>query len=112
MGDGLILIIGEDGVARQYDDTYDIVIHCESAEEQDKVRKMLPLVNLEKLEGVTKIEPEPTRGRWIKENIVLTSNPPQYQWHCSECGTTMYGYSAEILTSFCTNCGADMRRKE
>ena len=60
MGDGLILIIGEDGVARQYDDTYDIVIHCESAEEQDKVRKILPLLNLEKLEGVTESEPEPS----------------------------------------------------
>ena len=50
-----------------------------------------------------------TRGKWIKENIVLTSYPPQYQWHCSECGTTMQGYSAVILTDFCSNCGADMR---
>jgi len=41
MGDGLMLIIGEDGVARKYDDTYDITIHCETAEEQDQVRRML-----------------------------------------------------------------------
>lgn len=54
--------------------------------------------------------PQRMRGKWVKENMVLTSNPPQYQWHCSECGKTMYGYSAEILTDFCPNCGADMRR--
>lgn len=41
MSDGLMLIIGEDGTAREYDDTYDITIHCESAEEQDQVRRML-----------------------------------------------------------------------
>ena len=41
MDNGLRLIIGEDGVARAYDDTYDITIHCESAEEQDQVRNIL-----------------------------------------------------------------------
>lgn len=37
MSDGLMLMIGKDGVAREYKDDYDIVIHCESKEEQDKV---------------------------------------------------------------------------
>ena len=37
MNDSINLIFDEDGVAREYDDTYDITIHCESQEEQDKV---------------------------------------------------------------------------
>ena len=52
---------------------------------------------------------EKIKGRWVKENIVLTSLPPQYQWHCSECKKMIYGYSAKVLTNFCPNCGADMR---
>lgn len=41
MKDQLMLILDEDGVAREYDDAYDIVIHCESKEEQDAVWAML-----------------------------------------------------------------------
>ena len=37
MNDSINLIFDEDGVARIYDDTYDITIHCESQEEQDAV---------------------------------------------------------------------------
>jgi len=37
MTDSINLIFDEDGVAREYDDTYDITIHCESQEEQDAV---------------------------------------------------------------------------
>ena len=51
---------------------------------------------------------EHKKGHWIKDNIVLTSNPPQYQWHCSECGKTMHGFTAEVLTDFCSCCGTDM----
>ena len=38
MSDGIMLSIGKDGIARAYDDTYDITIHCESQEEQDEVK--------------------------------------------------------------------------
>lgn len=41
MSDGIMLTIGDDGEATLYDDTYDIVIHCESKEEQDEVRRAL-----------------------------------------------------------------------
>ena len=37
MSDGFMLYLDDDGVARHYDDTYDITIHCESEEEQQKV---------------------------------------------------------------------------
>ena len=36
MTDEIMLMIGEDGVAREYDDTYDITIHCESEEDCEK----------------------------------------------------------------------------
>ena len=39
--EGIMLVIGEDGVARQYDDTYDVTIHCESREEHDRIMKIL-----------------------------------------------------------------------
>lgn len=37
----VLLTINENGVAEEYDDTYDITIHCESEEEQDRVSKIL-----------------------------------------------------------------------
>ena len=58
------------------------------------------------------IEPERKKGEWIRENIVLTSNPPQYQWHCSECGKMVHWFTAEVLTDFCPNCGAEMRGEQ
>ena len=51
---------------------------------------------------------ERREGNWIKENIVLTSNPPQYRWHCSVCGKLMHWFNDSVLTSFCPNCGAEM----
>ena len=41
MADEMILMLNDDGVAHIYDETYDIVIHCESAEEQKEVEKRL-----------------------------------------------------------------------
>ena len=59
------------------------------------------------------IEAEPVRhGKWIKENIVLTSLPPQRRWHCSECGSIRDGYDENVLTPYCSNCGAKMDLKE
>ena len=51
---------------------------------------------------------KPKNGKWIKENRVLTSNPPQYVWHCSECGNPERGFSIHILTNHCPACGAKM----
>jgi hypothetical protein len=36
-----IIMIGEDGEADLYDDTYDITIHCETKEDCDKAMQML-----------------------------------------------------------------------
>lgn len=41
MRDEIRLVFGEDGKAREYDDTYDVIIHCETEEEQEAVVKHL-----------------------------------------------------------------------
>ena len=45
-------------------------------------------------------------GKWIKARYVLTSDPVQYVWNCSECGKSVNGYSAVVLTDYCPNCGS------
>lgn len=57
-------------------------------------------------------EREIKMGKWEQENIVLTSYPPQYQWHCSECGEIKRGFDSGILTNYCPNCGAKMDEEE
>lgn len=47
MSDEIMLVFGEDGVARKYDDTWDITIHCESEEEQKTVLEKLNNSNQE-----------------------------------------------------------------
>ena len=47
MSDEIMLVFGEDGVAREYDDTWDITIHCESEEEQKVVLEKLNNSNQE-----------------------------------------------------------------
>lgn len=41
MSDGITLAQNEDGTFSAYDDTYDVVIHCETEEEQKKVIERL-----------------------------------------------------------------------
>lgn len=38
---GIKAIMQDDGTFKVYDDTYDIIIHCQSLEEQEKVEKIL-----------------------------------------------------------------------
>lgn len=45
MSDTMELIQNEDGTFSAYDDTYDVVIHCESEEEQKKVIECLKATN-------------------------------------------------------------------
>ena len=52
------------------------------------------------------IQPERKKGKWIKARYVLTSNPAQYVWNCSECGKSVNGYSAVVLTDYCPQCGS------
>ena len=45
MSDGTTLVQHEDGTFSAYDDTYDVVIHCETEEEQKKVIERLKSTN-------------------------------------------------------------------
>ena len=45
MSDAMKCIQNKDGTFSAYDDTYDIVIHCESKEEQEKVIEHLKSTN-------------------------------------------------------------------
>lgn len=46
---GLIIRLNDEGVGEIYDDTYDIIIHCTSEEEQKKALKLLKKKTLELL---------------------------------------------------------------
>lgn len=39
--DGIMLTFDENGVATEYDDTYDIVIHCENKEQNETACKQI-----------------------------------------------------------------------
>ena len=75
MADSINLFFDEDGLARVYDDTYDIVIHCESKEEQDKVlatlnRKWIPCSKgLPKTKGMYYVT---TKGKQEVARFVFT----------------------------------------
>lgn len=45
MSDEILLIKNEDGTFSTYNDTYDLVIHCESREEQEKTIERLKATN-------------------------------------------------------------------
>ena len=57
MSNEIMLVFGEDGVARKYDDTWDITIHCESEEEQKVVLEKLnnDMKDWVKSEGTTAV---------------------------------------------------------
>lgn len=45
MSDGLLLMLNEDGVAEVYDDTWDIVIHCENEKEFNEAKEKILSMN-------------------------------------------------------------------
>lgn len=47
MSDVMEFVQNEDGTFSTYDDTYDVVIHCETEEEQKKVIELLKGIKLQ-----------------------------------------------------------------
>lgn len=78
----------------------------------DPICKMFAYAAVSDVKHAPTIEPKKMRGKWVKENIVLTSNPQQYLWHCSSCMAVVHGRTVAILPNFCPSCGADMRGTE
>lgn len=85
-------------------------MEADAEQMEDPIAKMFAYAAIADTKHAPTIEPK--KGKWIRENIVLTSNPPQYKWHCSECGKMVHWFTAEVLTDFCPNCGADMRGEQ
>lgn len=77
MSNGIMAIMGDDGVFRKYNDKFDITIHCESQEEQDQVEEILNQQYISK-EVLNRIIAE-MRSRLDGVNItldVLVENDP------------------------------------
>ena len=68
MSDEIMLVFGEDGVAREYDDTWDITIHCESEEEQKLVWEKLKNSNQE---AKTQLSAEGTTSDLISRRVAV-----------------------------------------
>lgn len=85
MSEELKIIANEDGTFSEYDDTFDITIHCQSEEEQNEV--------LEKLNAT-----QPKMGRWIEH---FDESGKWYE--CDQCHTDWGG-----SVNYCPNCGAKM----
>lgn len=63
MSDELKIIENEDGTFSEYDDTFDITIHCQSEEEQNEVLEKL---NADPIDWITEENPE-------EENVYLVT---------------------------------------
>lgn len=90
MSDDILLTLGEDGVFREYDDTYDVVIHCESQEEQEETEKDLELLNAiyafkkaTKCEEILVMQKHGTKA-WDENGKEHTMQPTDKWIPCSE----------------------------
>lgn len=100
MSETISIMFDENGIAKEYDDTFDITIHCESEEEQNRVLEIL--------------NREEKTGHWIGhrehcENLgVMPSGLGAYEW-CSncDCGIDVREWHRNNY-NFCPNCGARM----
>lgn len=68
MSDVMEFVQNEDGTFSEYDDTYDIVIHCESEEEQKKVIERLKATNWIPVDEKLPEERVPVNIAWINRN--------------------------------------------
>ena len=52
---------------------------------------------------------EPIEAEWVRDlTTVLTSNPPKYNYHCSNCDHLT---SQNNRTNYCPDCGARMKQE-
>lgn len=82
----ITLMIGDDGVAREYDSTWDITIHCESEEEQKLALEKIKLLN-KKNTAFRVIDNETNKEADVYE-ISLNE-----EWAKSLCYTDMDGFA-------------------
>lgn len=126
MSEELRIIQNEDGTFSEYDDTFDIMIHCQSEEEQNEVlaklnapqpcgdcisrekalqitrawfdREATPSDLKNEIEQLPPVTPQPKMGRWIEH---FDESGKWYE--CDQCHTDWGG-----SFNYCPNCGAKM----
>ena len=91
MSDAMELIQNEDGAFSAYDDTYDVVIHCKTGEEQKKV--------IERLESTNWI-PASERLPEIKQNYEKCYLVTDGRF----CWMAYWTPEKEWILADCTNC--------
>ena len=91
MSDGITLVQNEDGTFSAYDDTYDIVIHCESKEEQDRAIEHLKSTN-----WIPVSERLPEIKMDYEECYLVTDG--------RFCWMAYYTFEKEWIFADCTNC--------
>lgn len=81
---GIKIYFGPDGIAREYDDTNDVTIHCETKEDQEEVIRMLTNFRRE-AQGLPPAEPtEDQIRKWCyKRNLVIVDKE-FYNWAVSK----------------------------
>lgn len=91
MSDVMALVQNEDGAFSAYDDTYDIVIHCNSKEEQEKTIERLKSTN-----WIPVSERLPEIKMDYKECYLVTDG--------RFCWMAYYISEGEWIFADCTNC--------
>ena len=94
MREELKIIQNEDGTFSEYDDTFDITIHCKSEEEQNEV--------LAKLNT-----PQQKMGRWVEEDM-FDGDVAYRCTKCNEVFSLIYGTPKDNEYNYCPNCGCRM----
>ena len=88
MSETISIMFDENGRAIVYDDTFDITIHCESEEEQNRVLEIL--------------NREEKTAAWVP-----TDEEPHEVYECNACGWLLYDVDRTDF-KYCPNCGARM----
>lgn len=84
----ILCTINEEGKLDVYDDTYDITIHCESEEEQDRVSKILE--NYQGWIPVEDTEHTPENESYVLVSFSNSSLPDVARYEENEEGGTYY----------------------
>ena len=95
MSETISIMFDENGIAKEYDDTFDITIHCESEEEQNRVLEIL--------------NREEKTGHWV--NAKVGKLFPSNDYKCSECGNLLDFDGVNCGrgdANYCPNCGCHM----